>query len=167
MSPLLYILYVARISDNLNKDIAVLQFADDLVLYSSLTPRENCKEALETAINTVHTNLLSLGLELSPEKTIFMHFNKKNILPGSLKIKIADCEISSSETARFLGIIFDYKMTFTPHINAILTKCNKALNIIKYLRGTWWGADPQTLLLLYKSFVRSILDYGSSSTSRR
>ena len=35
------------------------------------------------------------------------------------------------------------------------------MNIIKFLRGTRWGADPQTLIIFYKSFVRSIIDYGS------
>ena len=34
------------------------------------------------------------------------------------------------------------------------------MNIIKFIRGTWWGADPQTLITLYKTFVRSIIDYG-------
>ena len=35
------------------------------------------------------------------------------------------------------------------------------MNIIKFLRGIHWGADPQTLIIFYKSFVRSIIDYGS------
>lgn len=34
------------------------------------------------------------------------------------------------------------------------------MNMIKYLRGTWWGSDPVTLLTFYKSYVRSIVDYG-------
>ena len=25
---------------------------------------------------------------------------------------------------------------------------------------TWWGADVQTALLFYKTYIRSILDYG-------
>ena len=36
----------------------------------------------------------------------------------------------------------------------------RALNIIKFLGGTWWGSDPSTLIILYKSFVRSLIDYG-------
>ena len=40
------------------------------------------------------------------------------------------------------------------------TRCNNAINIIKYLCGTWWGSDPETLTILYKSFVRSVMDYG-------
>ena len=37
----------------------------------------------------------------------------------------------------------------------------RAINIIKFLCGTWWGSNPTTLLILYKSYVRSILDYAS------
>ena len=35
------------------------------------------------------------------------------------------------------------------------------MNIIKFLRGCWWGAHPSTLLTFYKSFVRPIIDYAS------
>jgi len=35
------------------------------------------------------------------------------------------------------------------------------MNILKFLRGTWWGTGPETLITLYKSFVRSIIDYAS------
>lgn len=37
-----------------------------------------------------------------------------------------------------------------------------AHRIIKYLCGTWWGAHPLTLICLYKSYVRSIIEYGIS-----
>ena len=34
------------------------------------------------------------------------------------------------------------------------------MNIIKFIRGTWWGASPEASLILYKTFVRSIIDSG-------
>jgi hypothetical protein len=37
----------------------------------------------------------------------------------------------------------------------------KRLNIIKVLSGTKWGADSKTLIKIYNSLIRSILDYGS------
>lgn len=46
-------------------------------------------------------------------------------------------------------------------MNIIRARCAKALNIIKFVRGTWWGADPNTLIVLYKSFVRPIINYGA------
>ena len=40
-------------------------------------------------------------------------------------------------------------------------KCLKALNLLKVLSHTSWGADRTTLLNLYRSLIRSKLDYGS------
>ena len=40
-------------------------------------------------------------------------------------------------------------------------KCLKALNLLKVLSHTSWGADRTTLLHLYRSSIRSKLDYGS------
>ena len=36
----------------------------------------------------------------------------------------------------------------------------RALNIIKFLCGTWQESDPSTLIILYKSCLRSLIDYG-------
>ena len=41
------------------------------------------------------------------------------------------------------------------------SKCLKALDIIKVLSSTKWGADTRVLLRLYRALIRSKLDYGS------
>ena len=62
---------------------------------------------------------------------------------------------------KFLGLIFDSKLTFVPHIKMLKTKCLKALDILKVVSSTDWGADKSILLNLYRSLVGSKLDYGS------
>jgi hypothetical protein len=64
----------------------------------------------------------------------------------------------ASET-KFLGIIFNSKLTFKPHI-AILKKCLKAMNLLRVVAHTDWGADSMALLRLYRSVLISKLDYG-------
>ena len=160
LSPLLFILYISDISNNLPKSISVSQFADDFAIYSKISPLPKCIKLIEKAIKTIRNNLLSLGLDLCPHKTTLIHFNKKNITPGQTEIKINNLSIKSSESTRFLGIKFDYKMSFSPHLQHVQDKCMKALNIIKFLCGTWWGSEPETLITLYKSLVRSHIDYG-------
>ena len=66
---------------------------------------------------------------------------------------------------KFLGIIFDRKLSFMPHIKYLKAKCLKALNILKVLSHTNWGADRTVLLQLYRSLIRSKLDYGSARKS--
>ena len=47
-----------------------------------------------------------------------------------------------------------------PHIKHLKHKCTKALNLLRVLAHTSWGADQETLLHLYRSLIRSKLDYG-------
>ena len=155
LSPLLYIIYVSEISKYLPSTVTISQFADDIGMFSYN------KNSLQKAIQSVNNELSKLGLELAPHKSIFVNFNNKSIRPGETEIKISDtCTIKSSEMARFLGILFDYKLSFIPHINLLLNKSHRALNIVKYLQGTWWGADPRTLITFYKSYIRPIIEYG-------
>ena len=65
------------------------------------------------------------------------------------------------EESNFHGVIFNRKLSFIPHIRYIKAKCLKALNLLKVLSNTSWGADRSTLLHLYRSLIRSKLDYGS------
>ena len=65
------------------------------------------------------------------------------------------------EEFKFLGVIFDRKLSFIPHIMYLKAKCLKAMNFLKVLSHTNWGADRTVLLQLYRSLIRSNLDYGS------
>ena len=64
------------------------------------------------------------------------------------------------EETKFLGVIFDRKLSFIPHIKHLKDKCTKALNLLRVLAHTSCGADQETLLHLYRSLMQSKLDYG-------
>ena len=65
------------------------------------------------------------------------------------------------EETKFLGVIFYKKLTFIPHIKKLKAKCQKALNLLRVVAHTDWRADRKVLLHLYRTIVRSKLDYGS------
>ena len=62
---------------------------------------------------------------------------------------------------RYLGIIFDSKLTWKIHIDDIVEKCEKPLNIMKAVARRQWGSDRKSLQLLYTSLIRPKMDYGS------
>ncbi|KAJ8050202.1 RNA-directed DNA polymerase from mobile element jockey [Holothuria leucospilota] len=61
---------------------------------------------------------------------------------------------------KFLGLILDSKLNFKAHIDHLRRKCQGALNLLKVVSKMDWGADRPVLLRLYRSLVRSKLDYG-------
>ena len=93
-------------------------------------------------------------------KTQCMHFCKLRGLHNDPVLKLDGVEIPVVEQYKFLGVIFDRKLSFIPHINYLKAKCHKALQLLRVVAHTDWGADKSTLLKLYKSLVRSKLDYG-------
>lgn len=161
LSPLLFILTIRDVAEGLSDHVKVSLFADDLAMFVSSKSPSWAARLLESSVRRVGFNLSMLGLELSPDKTVLLDFNRLGVGPGDVSIRVGNSLISSSPSTRFLGIFLDYRLTFTTHINHLRRRCGRAMSLMKFLCGTWWGTDPSTLLLLYKSFIRSILDYGS------
>ena len=50
--------------------------------------------------------------------------------------------------------------TFTHHIKSTVDKGKRKVNLLKSLAGTNWGQNQETLLITYKSIIRSVLEYG-------
>ena len=114
---------------------------------------------LQHTIHSLEKWTLKNGFTISKNKTVAMHFcpDKKCMDPV---LKLDNDPIQFVKEAKFLGLIWDTKLTFEPHIKYLKAWCQKSLNILKVLSRTKWGADQTTLLKLYRSLVRSKLDYG-------
>jgi hypothetical protein len=59
------------------------------------------------------------------------------------------------------GIRFDSHLTFKNQLLYLKDACLKRLNILKVLSNKKWGLTIKTLTDIYKSLIRSLLDYSS------
>lgn len=117
-------------------------------------------DEIQTATIRIQENISDIGLELNGAKIKVIHFNNRKILLGNIEVVAGNSRITSTDNACFLGIQFDYRLSFEVHIRKIARKTRNILNVMKILSGTWWGAHYLILLNLYKIFVRSCIDYG-------
>lgn len=161
LSPLLFCIYTRNIVTGIPKSVTLLQYADDCALFIKRTSIKSSKNLLEKSIKVINDNLMNLGLELAPQKTKLVHFNNRNIKPGETEVKLESATILSTQSVKFLGVVFDFRLNFKEHTLLTIRKFTRALNIIKFVRGVWWGSDPSTLLIFYKRYFRSILEYAS------
>ena len=61
-----------------------------------------------------------------------------------------------------LGIILDLKLTFSQHINVIVTKAKQTLNILKAFTSTSWGNQKELIVSTFKAITNPILKYAST-----
>jgi len=88
-----------------------------------------------------------------------MHFTQLNSANADPDLKLYGAGILVVSEFKFLGLIFDKKLTFNKHIKYLKDRCMKALSLLRVVTHKDWGADCATLLKLYRSHVRSKLDY--------
>ena len=101
---------------------------------------------------------LENGFKFSKTKTQCMHFCLLRGLHNDPVLKLDGVEIPVVNQYKFLGVIFDRKLSFIPHINYFKAKRQKALQLLRVVAHTDRGVDKSTLQL-YRSLVRSKLDY--------
>jgi hypothetical protein len=99
------------------------------------------------------------GFQISETKTVAILFGNQK--EHTLNISLGSTPIQFVKVTRFLGILLDKKLNFGQHIQDLVNKCQKDLNVMRMLKGTDFGTDKNSLLLLYKSLIRSKIDYGA------
>jgi hypothetical protein len=75
-------------------------------------------------------------------------------------LKLDGVAIPVTDEVKFLGLTADANLSFIPNIQNLKRRCLKALNLLRIVMHTDWGADSVTLLRLYRSHLRFMLDYG-------
>ena len=136
-------------------------YVDDFgICYRSKNMR-TIERKLQQCINRIEDWATSNGFKFSKSKTQCVYFCKLRKVHNDPVLYLYGSQIPVVEESKFLGVIFDRKLSFIPHIRYLKAKCLRALNLLKVLSHTSWGADRFTLLHLYRSLVRSKLDYGS------
>ena len=115
---------------------------------------------LQRCLNKLQEWADTNGFKFSESKTVCVHFCRLRKCCSDPSVILNGKQIPVVQETKFLGLIFDNKLSFIPHLKYLRTKCLKALNLLRVVSHTHWGADQETLLHLYRSLIRSKLDYG-------
>lgn len=157
LSPILYSLYTAELESLISqKEVQIIQFADDVCLSVSDALPNAAIAKLNSAARVAVEFFKDSGLSVAPNKSQFCIFSPShNQHLQRLHITVNDCQIFPSSRIHFLGMILQSNLKWNSHIDKICISCTKPLNVIKFLRRTWWGSDPNLLLKIYRSLIRS------------
>ena len=83
-------------------------------------------------------------------------FSRKNIKPQHPNLVFNQIDVKRVPHQKHLGLILDDKLNFKQHTKLLIDKASKGIGVIRKLR---YSIPRQALVTLYKSFIRSVLEY--------
>lgn len=119
LSPVLYSIYTREVIKEIEKDVQVRQFADDITVYTRVDYMESVIGRLSKSVETVMVNLRKLGLDLQPDKTAILEFGKTEGRRRRVQIRVQNTSIISQREVTFLGILFDEECNMEKQVNRI------------------------------------------------
>ena len=171
LSVTLFALAINGLSKILPPEIMHTLFVDDFSMSYVASQMALAERRLQLAINKVVEWAEKNGFKFSTTKTVVVHFCRIRGCFLDPDLYLNGQRIPCVRETRFLGLIWDNRLTWQPQLTDLKVKCLKALNVLKVLSHTSWGADRAQLLRLYKSLIFSKLMYGcevyTSATQNR
>ena len=140
-------------------EVTISMYADDCAIWIAGKNIHTVVMKLQKYLDVLSSWFKEWGFTLSNEKTVPVLFTKSTINPLPV-IKLEGNVLTYKNNHRFLGMIFDSKLTWQLHIENIVTRSKRKLNILRALTGTKWGSSSKSLLIVYRAIIRSIFDYG-------
>jgi hypothetical protein len=147
LGPILFTIFINDLPIALDSHVKI--FADDTKIYNTVDKATMIQEDLDKLMQWSTKWLLPFNVD----KCSVVHYgsnNTRNVYTMNNRDLAADTLI------RDLGILFQDDLKFGSHINKIVASANGKLGII---RNTFHELNKDNFIVLYKAFVRPILEY--------
>ena len=165
ISPTLFLIMINDIFEKINQVSPSLKyslFADDIVIWMTHPSTSRATDFLQLALDQAKSWCDRWGLEIAPSKSALLVFSKQARYERPYNsLKLNGQPVPQVETFKYLGITLDRRLSFNSHFTDVVQRCTRRLNLMKSISSREWGADRSTLLKMYTSLIRPILDYNA------
>jgi hypothetical protein len=160
LSPLIWDFDISELPYAVGEEAELGAYADDLWIWYEVTDLN--RSSLVDTINQDLEHLMQWSVEnlttFEPDKTYMMvmsnkdkPFNPAGIVMGGFDVKVVN-------ELKVTGFVFDHKLLWGSHISKVVKKARQRVgalrNLVQYL-------SPDNMQIMYTTFIRSILEYGS------
>ena len=141
----------------------MISFVDNSLFVSQNKSILHLNTNILCSYNVISSILLKYGLIIEHGKTDVFHFTRshRTFNPPPLELtSISSPSLLPKETQRYLGFIFDYKLTFRNHIDFYSNKAISTIKCMKLLGNSARGINPLQKRRLYRCCTLLIVLYG-------
>ena len=155
LGPLLFNLYINDFWNCLSFGEAIM-FADDTTLVFKNRNKTYLEAMVNEDLSAAADWLAENKLSLNIKKTKFMYFDLSRSKSRMPKLCIGKKNIRAVKTKKFLGVLFDDKLSWKEHILSIISKLNSCLGATKRARSY---LNKSSLFTIYYSLMQSRTQY--------
>jgi ribonuclease HI len=138
-------------------------FADDIEIHTITETKPEAENILQPFLYEIEDWARKWKLVFSIGKCASLTFSRRRSPQPTLKLNLMSSLIKEVKQYKFLGLIFDSKLSWEQHINEVNTCIQRRGNILKALTSKKTILSTPLLLRIYKALIRSKLDYGASA----
>ena len=133
LSTTLFNIKINSIMDCLDPKTDGSLYVDDFCMCYRSKSMRTIERHLQQCINRIENWASHNGFKFSKSKTQCVHFCQLRKVHNDPELYLYGSLIPVVEDFKFLGVLFDRKLSFIPHIKYLKAKCLKALNLLKVL----------------------------------
>ena len=161
LGPLLFILYTHDMWFGLeNKLVAYADDATLLAVVPSPDMRPSVSESLNRDLAKINEWCKWWGMKMNPRKTLSMIVSRsRTIQPQHPELLIDDIPLTTNNSFKSLGVIFDSKFTFESHIRSMSTSIAQKLGLLR--KSSKMFGDQSVLMKCFNSFILPSFEYCS------
>ena len=155
LGPLIFLIFTNNLHQHLNHCASIL-FADDTTLYKTHRNLNYLKWCIQDDMQTLADWFKANKLTLNLEKTICLLFQQSGSCK-ELELVVDSVTIRTSKETKFLGMWLDQHLTWSTHIQKLVTKLKRNINLLKH-GNRLMTTDCRRLV--YFAHIQSHLQYG-------
>ena len=137
-------------------------YADYVAIWSFSPSVPTVVEATQGALFRLERWFEYWCLPLNPRKCeasfFSVHPHQANLQPNLL---LLGSRLRFNPTPTFLGVTFDHTLSVSKHVSSLKARFFPRLKALRCISASSWGPSMESLSVLYKSFLRSLLTYAS------
>ena len=162
LGPVLLSLFINNLPASLPFSVSCSLFADGLIIWSSSPSVPTVVKATQEARFRLERCSEYRCIPLNPSKCEASFFlvapHQANLQPNLL---LLGSRLRFNPTPTFLGVTFDRTLSFSEHVSSLKAKLFPRLKALRCTSASSWGPAKESLIVLYKSFLRPLLTYAS------